>query len=177
MGGRNAISTRWRIYLFCQWSIYCSMYRRLRFEVIVKNENFGIFGKNLNLLQRLKFSSKIEIFIINWNFRQKVKFSPKSEIFVKKWNSRQKLTFSSKVEIFAKIWNFRQELKFSSKMGKYLHEHILANCRTSAKALHYNLFCDLCDASLWYHSKVARTNVHQRKRKFFDTVSIYWLVF
>ena len=60
-------------------------------QIFVKNANFrqqidiflkSVISKNLDFRQRLKFLSKIDIFVKNWNVGQKIKL-PKVEMFVK----------------------------------------------------------------------------------------------
>ena len=75
-------------------------------------------SKNLNIGQKLKFSSKIEVLVKNRNFGQKSKFSSNIDgqmrKFPKNGNFGQKSKFSSK-KVLVKNRSFGQRSKLSSK--------------------------------------------------------------
>jgi len=77
----------------------------------------GIWPNNFGI--KLKFLSKIEIFVKNRNFDQKSKFSSKIEIFAKNRNFDQKSKFWPKIKIFVKNRNCRQKPRNATSISAH----------------------------------------------------------
>jgi len=78
------------------------------YEIVHKN-HFGCsnFVQNSTFLSKLKFVSKIKMFVENQNFCQK------SDFFFKNWTFCQKSKFLSKINFFVRNQIFCQKSKFS----------------------------------------------------------------